>query len=553
MRSLTIVREFLTDRMADDYFADLVRPPLPGSVHEFIELMAAGNVALRHHDQGSAAKFPDFTNLHITFSDFLDARVTFSDGTETTVGFFFANNFCTSLARPLITRIAHENSFGPADQTAFREVDANSWGEWADAVSNGDFAKTTATTIYDIFATALKDRTLLSFFIKPALAGEFKMWGPSASSGAGRKLPKRVIPGEGYAVEVTISRYEEVDGPVVAYEWLATLTMDGASSPDAAACGMVYVFERSGGKPLGDLNDLVLVADSMNDDDVMQAKAFIDQHSDAEGLIETSDLCFVWIWEKRSGVEKGIGAKCLVSALMDIRRRFKKVRTAIFDVRPSQFVNWTPKIEPPMVAVEKQTAIENLVHYIQSLPVDFELVPIFNRSRDPFNDALMTIHQASLSKFDEDEDADADAGIDIDRWRSEIAELLAEAGLHDLSNDIDLEEESEGEVEAALRHLVFDANVHYVRVPNSFDTSRAVMTPRELIPIDQALNDFPEFEEFFQSLPDEMHVQAVYLAEGLFVCEVIATTPFGEIVDYFTLVRKPRPTNIYSFFRKFEN
>ena len=551
--SIGLIREVLKDRLKDDYFGDIFFDHIgPNSIRQFIEFMSAGNVAMRESGAADRAKFPDLTDMNMTFNDFLNSAVKLKNGTSESFRDIFAKQLCTSLVGPLAAKVAHEEQFRQGDADAFREANVDSWSSWATAMSRDNLADRTATAIYEECTAALKDRTLLSFFVKPTPPGEFVMWGPRASSGQGRKLPKRVIAGDSYSVEVKVSRYEEVDGPVTAYEWQATLTVAGGSAPDAAACGMVYVFDRANGEPTGDLDDLVMAADSMTDDDVLQVKSFIRQHPDASEIIENSDLCFVWIWEKRGGAPKGLGAKCLIAGLADLRRRFKKVRTAIFDVRPTQFVDWTAELEPPAVAVEKQTAIENLVQYIESVPVNYTVRVIFNRSKDPFNDALLALGEASMARFGPPDDDDDDGvGIDVDLWRDELIELFGVAGLDELAADLEEGDEVQIVVETALRHLVFDAHVHYLRVPNIEDLSVFAYDDRNELPVEMAMARVEGFEEFRDSLPNEMEVESTFFIGDCFICEVVASTPFGNLLEYFTLVPKPRPMDIQKFFLRY--
>jgi len=133
---------------------------------------------------------------------------------------------------------------------------------------------------------------------------------------------------------------------------MAKLTLAGASQHGAAACGMVYVFDRVKGTPTGDKDDLIFAADSMADDDVLQVQSFLDEHEDSSQVIDQSDLAFVWLWERREGTAKGLGATCLVAAVDDLKRRFRRVKTVILDARPAQFADWGSELEPPMVVTE---------------------------------------------------------------------------------------------------------------------------------------------------------------------------------------------------------
>jgi len=87
-------------------------------------------------------------------------------------------------------------------------------------------------------------------------------------------------------------------------------------------------------------------------------------------------LAFVWLWERREGTAKGFGAKCLVAAVDDLKRRFRRVKTVILDARPAQFADWGSELEPPMVVIQKRTAVDSLVSYIESLPLSTDVRPI---------------------------------------------------------------------------------------------------------------------------------------------------------------------------------
>ena len=155
---------------------------------------------------------------------------------------------------------------------------------------------------------------------------------------------------------------------------------------------------RSGqGTPTGDKDDLIFAADSMADDDVLQVQSFLDQHENSSQVIEHSDLAFVWLWERRESTAKGLGATRLVAAVGDLKRRFRRVKTVILDARPAQFADRGSELEPPMVVIEKRTAIDSLVSYIESLRLSAEVRLISNNFRNPYKDALMILRDAVAS------------------------------------------------------------------------------------------------------------------------------------------------------------
>lgn len=549
--STSLLKKEFLQRLENDYFGDLRLTDGPVSIHEFVDMVSVGNVAMRFLGGATKVVFPDLTNLGITFGEFLQRNIRFDDR-EVPVEVFFCEFFCEPIASALIHEIAYEEHESPDQKAAFEEVGVSTWDAWASEMAKPDRLLRLANVVADVAVETIAGRTLLSFFIRAPVVGKFSTWVPHANSGIGRNLPGRVIQGDGYSVATSMSRYEEIECSVTAYEWEAKLTMTGADEPDAAACGMIYVFERADGVPVGDLGDLIKVSDSVADTDILQTRAFIDQHDDAADVVEKSDLCFVWLWERRSGTDKGLGAKCLELALQDIRRRFKKVRTVLLDVRPSQFVIGRGDVEPPMVAIERQTAIENLVTYIQRIGLDFDARPVFTRLNNPQRDSLLALGE-SMGMGMGDPYADAGAGandttIDLDTWEEAITDLLRMAGLDELAGRLEDGEEVYLDVETALKELVFGPHVQYLRVSSTsgFYPTQVGIDP---IPHEVAHEQIEGFDDFCSHLPVHMWVASVDDVEDSIVCTVRARTPFGELTEYFALIPKPRPINIESFFR----
>jgi|GEM_PF-3686342 len=54
-------------------------------------------------------------------------------------------------------------------------------------------------------------------------------------------------------------------------------------------------------------------------------------------------------------------------------------------------------------------------------------------------------------------------------------------------------------------------------------------------------------DDFFSALPVYIDLVAIYWLDDYAVCEVRAPMPFGDLTEYFTLVRKPRPVNVMAF------
>lgn len=546
--SIALIRAAFIERLKADDFSELgLDGSSPGSLHAFIEFLTAGNIMFRDFGLGDRARFPDLTDLNMTFGDFLHKAVQIN-GKEVEVATVFHDTFLFPVAVGLIVQVAAEHHVqGSSAGVALKDVHAANWGEWAAAMEQPERLRLVVATLLASARAEFASRPLLSFFIRMPIAGKFSMWGPNASSGQGSKLPNKVIECDGYFVTVKVSRYEEIECNVTAYEWEATLTMAGASEPDAAACGMVYVFQREAGELVGGLDDLVIVSDSMADADVIQVKSFITQNDDAADVIENSDLCFVWIWERRGGETKGLGAKCLIPALNDLRRRFKKVRTVVFDARPRQFSNWTSRVDPPMVALEKQTAVENLVSYIQSLKLDFDVRTVFAGSDHPFHESLAAVGEAVGAGRGRDNDHDDDA-VNLDEWGDEIVSLLRSAGLVELANDIEDDVAAFDDVMTAVKHIVFDSSIHYLRPASSGEFDPAYVMRYEMVPLPEALTQIEGIDDFFGALPDHIDLVAVYWLDDHAVCTVRASTPFGGLTEHFTLVRKPRPVNVIAFF-----
>jgi hypothetical protein len=157
--------------------------------------------------------------------------------------------------------------------------------------------------------------------------------------------------------------------------------------PDAVAYGMAYVFERDAtGLPVGTVDDMVCASDAVSDVDVQQIDALLAQHGDMPEIIQGSDLAMVWLWERRLGSERGLGAECLFAALRDLSARFGHLHTVAVNMKPAQFNDWEEGIDPPGIVVAKQEAIDALHSHIDALRpgdiVDGE-TRLFVANRDP--------------------------------------------------------------------------------------------------------------------------------------------------------------------------
>jgi len=199
-------------------------------------------------------------------------------------------------------------------------------------------------------------------------------------------------------------RYEDgEESSVRAYEWCAELRQDAAMElPDAIAYGMAYCFERIGGVPVGGKWDLVTAADYLADVDLLQVDAFFEQHEDAQALIDTGDLAFVWLWERRNCAWPGAGRACLRAALTDLRRRLRRIRTVVIDLKPYQYVVSDGAGMPTVLHIEKLEALDGLQSFVDGLHLE-ELLKghcryIVNRDGDDPNAAISALGHLGLAQ-----------------------------------------------------------------------------------------------------------------------------------------------------------
>lgn len=248
------------------------------------------------------------------------------------------------------------------------------WRELSTAILHGPVTATISHSLLNIFREMNGTRTALSFFMTQAMENGYQSWGSNASAlWTGKLLKQHDVQVADGLVEIKVSSYvDSIDGDsVCAYEWNAELRKTaGSTDPDAIAYGMVYKFRRANGWPLGSLTDLAWAADAIADADVSQVAAFIDQHPDAAAAVEEGDICFVWLWERKNGSQKGIGAQCMLAAIKDMKKRFPAIKTIVISVNPSQFVRWNEPCDPPQVQLEKHEAIDKVACAIESLSLD---------------------------------------------------------------------------------------------------------------------------------------------------------------------------------------
>lgn len=220
----------------------------------------------------------------------------------------------------------------------------------------------------------IEHRKLRSFYEDSRNEMGFYAWWPGAQTGLGQDLPTRTydVPGGRVTVEVSsyVDHLEDAGRGIRAYEWNAHLWRDPDPAsqekqgqqaiPSAVACGMVYVLRRQDGILWSSVSDLRWAADAVADADVAQVMAFLHQHPDHEEVLRLGDLCFLWLWERREGAPRGDGELVLRTALQDLKRRFRALKTLVVNLRPAPFSHETLEDDPPAVHVGRQEACERV-------------------------------------------------------------------------------------------------------------------------------------------------------------------------------------------------
>lgn len=265
-----------------------------------------------------------------------------------------------------------------------------------------------ADTLLAVLKSRLGQRTIRSFFTVDVASNGYRLWDLHcrAKQAEGRPLVRHAIGTEAGDVSIDLMRYpDDAETSVRAYEWCAELReVAGSVLPDAVAYGMAYGFERTDGMPDGGTWDLMTAADALADVDLLQVNAFLQQHDDAQALIEAGDLAFVWLWERRSGARPGAGRACLRAALTDLRRRFRHIRTIVIDLKPYQFVVSDAAGTPTSLHVEKLEALDRLQSFVDGLHLD-DMVKghcryIVNRDGDDPTAAMRALGLAGLAQLE---------------------------------------------------------------------------------------------------------------------------------------------------------
>ena len=263
-----------------------------------------------------------------------------------------------------------------------------------------------ADSLMKVLKAKLGHRPIRSFFTVEVAGNGYRLWGPRmrAPKDAGTSLARRIIPTSAGSVSVDVKRYPyQEDCHVHAYEWCAELREQASSDlPDAVAYGMAYRFDREEGLSVGGKSGLMTAADGLADVDLLQVSAFLEQHVDAEALMDEGDLAFVWLWERRSDASAGAGRACLLAALGDLCRRLRNIRTVVVDLKPYQYVVADAVGMPATVHIETLEALDRLQTFVEGLRLG-EVVKghcryIVNREGDDPDAAMRVLGLAGLAQ-----------------------------------------------------------------------------------------------------------------------------------------------------------
>ena len=344
------------------------------SVREFLEeLMRLSSGPDARFERPTALEHPDST-----FMQLLGSPLVTRAGHRGLVELLAHHALCLQA----IPRLLFEASGSPEPSASGWQTDA------ATALRSGDVDRAAnareidqpsdradlADALMKVLKARLGQRTIRSFFTVDVASNGYRLWNARrrAPKDAGTTLARHVIRTTSGDVGIDVMRYPvDEESLVRAYEWCAELREDAASElSDAVAYGMAYCFERQAGLPAGGKSDLMTAADCLADVDLLQVNAFFEQHVDAQTLIEAGDLAFVWLWERRDGAHPGVGQACLRAALADLRRRLRRIRTVIVDLKPYQYVVSDGAGMPSALHIEKLEAVDRLQSFVDGLHLE---------------------------------------------------------------------------------------------------------------------------------------------------------------------------------------
>lgn len=412
------IREIYDQWLQHDQFGRIVvgydpRKPVPyRSVREFIKdtaMMAAHDASIP--ELANTLRFPEPPATTLTLREFFEQPIRSVSGERVSTVVVAARKFlCHDHVPGIISEVFTYSPMSEEDrveqEALLKESGLGSHDALRAQLQEPERVECVARTLFDALLSKIGSRSLRSFFVRQPNDDGYRAWWSGAKTNCGKPLTKRTIATNSGSVVVEVQRYHTEVESVRAYEWSAELRVDSKSSiPDAVAVGMVYVFIREDGEPVGDTSDLLWAADTVADVDVTQVHAFLEQHDDSFDLVQESDLCFVWLWEKRQQktMPHRAGRDCLEAALKDLKKRFSRMATVVLDVKPYQFDSWDGSPDLPSIQVEKQEAIDKLIAYIETLRlgdvIRGECRLIVNRNEQDPNAVIGILGRDSLEQI----------------------------------------------------------------------------------------------------------------------------------------------------------
>ncbi|WP_155835274.1 hypothetical protein [Herbaspirillum sp. RV1423] len=568
--------------------------PHVGSVGAAIQHLNSGPAALAYLEE-SGLQVPH--NLHqllpltqFLFPSQIDESLTIGDlltrslKADGKLAFDLRGYLYDTFAYEMVEPIYHELLRSEHEQELLDELKVSSREEGFQKISSPQTKDHIASILFDFFLSEMKSRTIVSLFHNNRQPNGYIDDLDLALSHVGTPLKKSVIsitettmPDESselqqampLEIEITFSRYNEhgVSFPVRAYEWCATLSPATDDRDHIAyACGMIYTIDRAQGSPSDWRSFLHQAADQVADTDVLQMNSFFEQHDDASELILKSDLCFCWLWERKISAPVGSGALVLTEMVKAVRKKFKGVGTLILDTRPSQFRYWDEPFDIPLIAVQKQGAIESITHYVGSLSLPkIQVRHIFNKHEGNQNAAMLALgseyarnalekgmNASDMSEEEEDDDDFLFLG-DYMFYKDEIARLLESCQYSNLADLVRSEQASNFLIRSALTTILLNDRIPYLPFVSQSEDEDVFA---DSIPLpDKIWHQVPGIIEFGKALPAGCEIISVLQClEGpeILIC-VEVDHPY-EINSLYTLIPKPiscSPTSVQKAFKKF--
>lgn len=566
-KSFALISKHFLASVEDDDFADESNV-FEGfdSIRDFLRQLATASIELSKNRPTSPGE-ADFSNLEQTLAQLAELSVKTETGDLMRIGSMLRTVFCLPSIPFFAGYIAESSAKNEAAQAAWQEMGATDWRTWTKAVMSEPVREQLADALYDLLISNVGDKPLMNFFVFPEKLGNFNSWDGGYSLEPERSKYRGTAHVGPNQIRWWISDdYSGEDGAVSGYEFRAVLLV--GEQPSALVDGVAYIYDRVDGKPEASRAELLVTAGSVSDGDIQCVNSFLEQHGDADTLVAAGDLCFITTWQRRPGAEPGLGAQCLQIALQEIRSKFRNMSTAIFNIRPRQFLSWGAEVELPAVQVAKQSAIESLTGYISGISLaDWTLRNIFTSTDWSLFTSMLAIGKQVLSESLGDirktvelhnqlgAKRVANGGIGrptlvFDGHEEQLADLFHQTGLGHLALQIEEGLATYGEIEIALKLLIFGQRIFYAPVTlSSGFTPEQLRNEFEGVPTDIE----PELDEFESSLPNDVTISRVFHYTDIpdfrdtvaqCVVEVQSVTPFGTLYEFYTLVPLPRPFNI---------